>query len=182
METESLHQMRISALKSLLFAVPMASVLAQTPTLQMNVVYECQAPTALNSYRAGAPTPSAPGAQNSTVAREVKLRTYNQVRRAKPATGWVCCRFCIGYGLIRSTYHEQLPVLPRAKFSGTRRSYKCPQHLARRSACIEVTGRRATQPARCPSVWQALQLHGCGPRPSPRTRWCGSIESRFRLA
>jgi hypothetical protein len=35
--------MRISPLKSLLFAVPIASILAQTPALQMNVVYECPA-------------------------------------------------------------------------------------------------------------------------------------------
>jgi len=33
--------MRNSALRSLLFIVPMASVLAQTPALQMNVVYVC---------------------------------------------------------------------------------------------------------------------------------------------
>jgi hypothetical protein len=33
--------MRISLLKRLLFAVPMASVLAQATALQMNVVYEC---------------------------------------------------------------------------------------------------------------------------------------------
>jgi hypothetical protein len=35
--------MRIPLLKSLLFAVPLASVLAQTPALQMNAVYECPA-------------------------------------------------------------------------------------------------------------------------------------------
>ena len=33
--------MRISILKRLLFAAPMASVLAQTPALQMNVIYVC---------------------------------------------------------------------------------------------------------------------------------------------
>jgi hypothetical protein len=33
--------MRRSTLRSLLFTVPLASVLAQTPALQMNVVYVC---------------------------------------------------------------------------------------------------------------------------------------------
>ena len=36
--------MRISPLKNLVFAVPIASVLAQTPAVQMNVVYECPPP------------------------------------------------------------------------------------------------------------------------------------------
>ena len=35
--------MRISFVRSLLFAVPVASVLAQTPALQMNIVYQCPA-------------------------------------------------------------------------------------------------------------------------------------------
>jgi hypothetical protein len=36
--------MRISPLRSLLFSVPMASVLAQTPAVKLNVVYECPPP------------------------------------------------------------------------------------------------------------------------------------------
>jgi len=36
--------MRISLLRNLLFAVPMANLLAQAPAVQMNVVYECMAP------------------------------------------------------------------------------------------------------------------------------------------
>jgi len=39
--------MRISPLNSLLFVVPLTSVLAQTPALQMNVVYECRPPFAI---------------------------------------------------------------------------------------------------------------------------------------
>jgi len=36
--------MRVSSLRKLLFAVPVGSVLAQTPAVQMNVVYECPPP------------------------------------------------------------------------------------------------------------------------------------------
>jgi hypothetical protein len=42
--------MRTLPLKTLIFAVPMASVLAQTPALQMNIVYECQPPFSIKIF------------------------------------------------------------------------------------------------------------------------------------
>jgi hypothetical protein len=44
------RHMRFSALRGLLFAVPIAGVLAQAPALKMNIVYECRPPFSIKVF------------------------------------------------------------------------------------------------------------------------------------